>query len=221
MPSAEPTAARRAVLEVVADRIPVHARDGVRVGIDGVDGAGKTVFADDLAVVLRSRSRSVVRVTADDFHNPQAVRYTRGRSSAEGFWLDSFDYPALRERVLDPLGPAGSLRYQAASHNLTADQPLDPPVHQAQPGTVLVVDGLFLHRDELMDTWDLSVFLKVPFAVSVGRLAARDGTHPDPEHDTLSRYVEGQRMYFAACQPWQRADLVLDATDLDAPRLVV
>ncbi len=78
---------------------------------------------------------------------------------------------------------------------------------------------LFLHRDELVGTWDLSVFLQVPFPVSVARLAARDGTPADPEDHSLVRYVAGQRLYFTACQPWHRAALVIDATDLDAPSL--
>ena len=85
---------------------------------------------------------------------------------------------------------------------------------------MLVVDGLFLHRDELAGLWDLSVFLHVPFAVSVSRMAARDGSHPEPTHPSLVRYVQGQRLYFSACRPWERADLVVDATDLDAPNLI-
>lgn len=211
---------RRAVLEGVAARVPDLAPDGVRVGIDGVDGAGKTVFADHLAAVLSAAGRPVVRVSADDFHHPRAVRHRRGRDSPEGFWLDSYDYPALRRRVLEPFGPGGSRRYQLACHDLVTDQQRDPPVESAPPGAVLVVDGLFLHRDELADAWDLSVFLRAPFAVSVARMAARDGTHPDPAHSSVARYVEGQQLYFDVCQPWERADLVVGATDLDAPSLL-
>lgn len=81
------------------------------------------------------------------------------------------------------------------------------------------MDGLFLHRDELVGSWDLPVFLPAPFATSVARMAARDGSHPDPSHPTVHRYVEGQRLYFEACRPWARADLVVDATDLDAPTI--
>jgi uridine kinase len=148
------------------------------------------------------------------------VRHRRGRNSPGGFWLDSYDYPALRRRVLDPLGPGGSRRYQAACLDLVSDQQLDPPVESARPGAVLVVDGLFLHRDELAGAWDLSVFLRVPFAVSVARMAARDGSHPDPAHPSVARYVEGQQLYFDACRPWERADLVVDVTDLDSPSLL-
>jgi uridine kinase len=69
---------------------------------------------------------------------------------------------------------------------------------------------VFLHRDELVQHWDFSVFLEVPFAVSIARMAARDGTSADPGDPGNLRYVRGQQLYFAACEPWLRASLVID-----------
>jgi len=60
--------------------------------------------------------------------------------------------------VLEPFGPGGSRRYQHASHDLATDRKLDPPLKSAPPPAVVVVDGLFLHRDELAGVWDMSVF---------------------------------------------------------------
>lgn len=214
VPSMSP--ARRALLQDIADRVPDLAPNGVRVGIDGV---GKTVFADHLAAVLSTVGRTVIRISADHFHHPRASRYRRGRDSPEGFWLDSYDYSALHRGALDPFGPGGSRRYRSASHDLVNDQPVESPVESAPPGTVLVLDWLFLHRDELAGIWDLSVFLQAPLTVSVARAAARDGSHPDPSHPTVARYVGGQRLYFDACSPWERASLVVDATNLDVPTL--
>ncbi|TDP91160.1 uridine kinase [Labedaea rhizosphaerae] len=205
----------------MAERVPAaRGVDCVLVAVDGVDGAGKTVFADELAARLRSSGRAAIRVSVDDFHHPRAIRHRRGRDSLEGFWLDTYDYPALRERVLIPLGRGGSPRFRRASHDLVTDEYVRPPVEQAPPAAVVVVDGLFLHRDELIGCWDLSIFLRVPFPVSVARMAVRDGTAPDPGHPSVRRYVEGQQLYFAACVPWERADLVVDNTDLAAPELV-
>ena len=95
------TARRLSVLDEVAARVPYG--EGVRVGVDGVDGAGKTVFADQLADRLRAQGREVVRVSADDFHHVRAVRWRRGRDSAEGFFLDSYDLAALRDRASPPV----------------------------------------------------------------------------------------------------------------------
>ncbi len=204
----------------MAALVPVAlTEDCVRVAVDGVDGAGKTTFADELAAVLRHRHRDVVRVSVDDFHQPRERRYRRGRDSPEGFWLDAFDYARLRSDVLDPLAPGGSRRYRRRSHDLVSDAAVHPGHEVAPPGAVLVLDGLFLHRDELAGLWDLSIWLDVPFHVAAARLAARDGSHPDPEHPSIARYVEAHRLYFAACDPVNRADVVIDNSAPDAPVL--
>lgn len=85
---------------------------------------------------------------------------------------------------------------------------------------ILIVDGIFLHRPELRDWWDWSVFLRVPFETATRRCADRDGSDPDPESDRNDRYVEGQRMYLRECVPEQVATLVIDNTDLSRPFLV-
>jgi len=129
------------------------------------------------------------------------------------------NYDRLRHDLLDPLGSGGSRRYRAAVHDLDTDQHLDLPWVVGPPGVVLVLDGLFLHRDELYDRWELSVFLDVPFDVTVARMAARDGSNPDPDHPSMRRYVEAQRTYFTSCTPATRADLVIDNSDWDRPVL--
>lgn len=212
---------RQDVIGQVARRIPVR-RDGfcLRVAVDGADGSGKTTFADELADAVRALGRPVVRISLDDFHHVRAVRYRRGRESPEGFWLDSYDYQRFREDVLEPFAPGGGRRYRSAAHDLVTDAVLDPPFRTASPGSVLIVDGLFLHRDEIGDVWDLSVFLEVPFAVTARRMAGRDGTNPDPGHPAMRRYVEAQKIYFAACSPQRRADILIDNADVEAPRIM-
>jgi uridine kinase len=212
-----PPDSRRRVLRHVADRVRLPADDTcVRVGIDGPDGAGKTFFADELAAVLRERNRPAVRVSLDDFHNVRAVRYRLGRDSPEGFWRYAFNHSRFRADVLEPLGPGGSRRYRAAAHDLRTDAVLEPEPQRAPAGAVLVVDGLFLLRPELAPAWDLAVFLDAPFAVTAARLVARDGAEPT----ALRRYIEAHRIYSAACEPRKRADILIDNSDLDAPRIL-
>ncbi|GAA3340400.1 uridine kinase [Amorphoplanes nipponensis] len=209
---------RERLIAEVAARVP--AADGVRVAVDGVDGVGKTTFAAELAGALRSRGRPVVHVSADGFHRVRAERHRRGARSPEGFWLDSYDYPALISNVLAPLGPGGGRRFRDAVHDVRTDEVLDRPWSVAPAGAVLVLDGLFLHRDELAGYWEFSVFLTAPFAVTAARMAVRDGTDPDPGHPDMARYVGGQRLYFAACRPWERATVVIDNSDVAGPRIV-
>ena len=82
----------------------------MRVAVDGRGGAGKTVFADELAAVLTAAGRTVVRGSVDGFHRPRADRYRRGRTSALGYWLDAFDYDRLASGLLDPFGRGEPVR---------------------------------------------------------------------------------------------------------------
>ncbi|MGZ4289958.1 MAG: uridine kinase [Gaiellaceae bacterium] len=178
---------RDALVAEIAQEIT--GRSARRVGIDGVDGAGKTVFADELAAAIGDPAR---RLSVDDFLHPPEVRYRPGRDSPEGFFLDSYDYGAFT-RALEP-----------------------------GYGTILVVDGIFLHRDELVGRWDYSIWLEVPFEISVARGARRGYgfASPDPWAESNRRYVEGQRLYLGRCVPQARATVVIDNSDLDAPRRV-
>lgn len=194
--------------------------DCVRVGVDGVDGAGKSVLAAELASALRDLGRPVVEFSVDGWHRVRAERYARGPRSPEGFWLDSYNYPRLIDEALSPLGPGGSRRFRPAGHDVETDELLWPDLIEAPEGAVVVIDGLFLHRADLADCFEFTVFVDVPFEVTAARMAVRDGAPADPGHPAMRRYVEAQRTYFAERAPWSRADLVVDNTDLANPVLV-
>jgi uridine kinase len=206
---------RAELLSAIAGEV-LDGRAG-RVAVDGVDGAGKTHFADELAAELTARGAAVVRASVDGFHHPREVRHRRGRGSPEGFFRDAFDYPRLVALLLEPLGPGGSGRFVRAVHDVHAESPLPVVTETAQPGAILVLDGIFTHRDELAGFWDYSVWLEVPFAVSVPRGAARGYGDPDPAAAANRRYIEGQRIYLAECDPRSRATTVVDNTDLARP----
>jgi uridine kinase len=193
-----------------------------QVGIDGVDAAGKTTFANEVAKELELLGRTVIRASVDGFHNPKLIRYQRGRTSPEGFFRDSYDYAALKRLVLDPLSPNGSGRYRLAVFDFLMDKAISADEAQAYPGAVLVFDGIFLHRPELRAYWDCSIFLDVRFEVSIPR-GARRGIgfgSPDPESAENVRYVEGQKRYLLECEPKRYATLVVDNNNLAAPCII-
>jgi uridine kinase len=196
--------------------VALHPMRIVRVAIDGVDGAGKTTLADALAPLVAGQGRPIIRASVDDFHHPRALRYAQGRYSPDGFYLDSYDYDSFRTLLLDPLNPGGSGRYVAKHFDLNNDRAFDPMPEQAEPASALIIDGIFLHRPELRSYWDLSIFLKVDFEVSLPRGAQRgpifDAT--DAASPSNQRYVGGQMRYLRECCPEQRADIVIDYNEL-------
>lgn len=205
------------VVGLLVDRIV--ATSARRVAVDGVDGSGKTVFGATLSAALSDRGVSVVLISTDDFHHVRSVRYRLGPNSPEGYWLDSHDYDTLRSDALDAFAPGGTRRYRPAAHDLATDLVVDGGWLTAPPGTVLVVEGVFLHRDSLAKHWDFSIFLDVPFTETARRMAVRDGFSPDPEHSSMRRYVEGQRIYLRECSPRERATVVIDNTDPAHPHV--
>jgi uridine kinase len=213
---------RHAVLNDLAERV-VALRPGERVAVavDGFDGAGKTVLADQLAEVIGALDGApdLLRVSIDGFHRPRAQRIARGRGP-ETFYEDSYDYDAFRRVVVEPFRRGEPVI--PAVNDVDADEPVRPHPVAVRPDTVLLVDGIFLQRPELADVWDAAVWVDVPFTVSVPRGNARfgDGHDPDPEAEPNHRYVGGQRLYLAAADPRSRATWVLDNTDLERPVLV-
>lgn len=99
------TAARAYVIQAVTEEIERCRQPGraCLVAVDGIDGSGKSTFADELAVELAKKQLRALRSTIDSFHNCREVRWQRGRDSPLGFYLDSHNINAVQELLLEPL----------------------------------------------------------------------------------------------------------------------
>jgi uridine kinase len=187
-----------------------HAGPSTCFAVDGVDGAGKTVFTNELGEALESRGIAVLRASVDGFHHPPSIRYQRGRGSPEGFFLDSHDYGALRRPLLEPLACSGERRVVRRIYDVHVEEPVEAVAVPVDEVEVLVFDGICLHRAELRDLWDVSVFVEVDVEASIPRGVGRGYGDPDSTVPTNRRYVEGQRLYLATCRPRERATWVID-----------
>jgi len=212
-------------LERIAQRIAELDRPHtVRVAIDGVDAAGKTTLADELAPDVEALGRPVIRAGIDGFHHPKRVRYRRGPDSAEGYYEDSFALDGLIAALLRPLGPDGSRVYRTALFDHRIDAPVDAPRYRAMPRAILLFDGVFLLRPELRPFWDYSIFVRARFDVTLARAKHRDaallGSADEVERRYKARYIPGQQIYLDRCRPESRADLVIDNDDAAHPIIV-
>ncbi|TYB37225.1 uridylate kinase [Micromonospora sp. AP08] len=203
--------------EAVASVTVAHP---TRVAVDGPPAAGKTTLADELAVVLRGQGREVIRGTIDDFLFPRAQRYPRGEYSAEGCYFDTHDYGRLNRVLLAPLGPGGDRRFQHAAYDRTADAVLSPPVTTAPADAVLVFDGVFLMRPELVDRWELRIFVSTALDKTVDRAVIRErqvSTRAEVERRWRERYIPAQQLYFAAVRPTDHADIIVHNDEPQQP----
>lgn len=215
---------RAALLSHLADSIGVLTLSHpIRVAIDGVDAAGKTTLANELTQPLEERGRTVIRASIDGFHRPRAERHRRGADSPEGYYYDSFDYPALIHALLMPLGPDGTRQYRHAIFDFRTDLPISEPPSIAADDSILIFDGVFLLRPELRQYWDYRIFLRADFAITVQRASIRDQALFGSPEETVARYwkryVPGQRLYLAVAQPERYADAIVDNDNPSHPTL--
>ena len=197
----------------------------ILVGIDGVDASGKTTLADNLADRLEESGRQIIRASIDGFHNPRAIRYRKGRNSPNGYYQDSFNHQLIIDKLLKPLS-SGDLRYKVAAFDYRIDAEVNVPSKKADKDAILIMDGIFLFRPELLDFWDIRVFLDVGFDVTVQRAIkrAKDLESLDSEQEIMDqyncRYVPGQKLYFQEATPQEKADILIDNTNYENPIIV-
>jgi uridine kinase len=212
------------MLTLLVDRvIEIDLPHPTRVGIDGIDASGKTCLADELAERLASSGRVIIRASVDGFHHPKEHRFRNGEGP-ESYYYDSHNYPLIVESLLGPLGPGGSRKFQVARFDFRRDASVDSPTESAPDNAILLMDGIFLQRPELIDHWDLRIFLHATFDTSLQRGLERDTDLFGSGDKTLSRYetryVPGQKMYLEQVRPHEIADVVIDNDDWRNPRLL-
>lgn len=202
------------------DEMRSHGPRGRQIiAVDGADGAGKTMFADNLARVFAEDGSAVVRASVDGFHRPRVDRYARGRTSPEGFYRDSYDYSTFRRVLLDSFrgGANTDTGFQLAAFDVTRDEPVESEWVTAPRDAVLIVDGIFLHRPELRGLWNWSLWLDAPPNVRFARMAGRDGTDPDPAAASNARYVQGMELYLREAHPRRAASAIVDNSEPELP----
>ncbi len=167
----------------------------LRVGVDGVCGAGKTTFTRELVQRLGATGRAVVHVDSDGFHHVRERRRRRGPMSARGYYEDAYDFETLLQRVLLPLGPGGSREDAVRVHDLATDE--------------IVIDETDTAPPDVTTTR------------GVARDAAALGGDEAARAAYDSRYAAACAIYLAEESPEERATIVVQHDDPSRPRIIL
>jgi uridine kinase len=169
------------------------------VGLDGRSGSGKSTLAASLALAVGGAA-----VNVDDFSNPgpNADTWT---GSTESKVDEAIDWRRLRAEALQPL-LAGKV---ASWHpfDFVGRMGLDARVITCSPAPVIILDGLYSTRPELVDLINFSVLVEAPDNLRALRLVAREGEEYirkwQPIWDAAEDY------YFTVLRPRGSFDLVV------------
>jgi len=157
------------------------------VGVDGGGGAGKSTFAER----LRALRDDVQVVHLDDFYSGDP-------------WVgyDAYDHERFRREVVEPLlrgERARFRRYDWHARELAE-------WHALEPHGVVVVEGVFALRPELLPLYDVTVWVETPPELRLARGLERDG---DGARALWARWMAQEDEYAARERVRDLADVVV------------
>src|SRR5690606_18263864 len=97
----------------------------------------------------------------DDFFRPRSDREREGWLDGKAHFREAYDYSLLRRVLIDPFHTSGSTSFVLTGFDEVRDQPVfQPKWMSAGPDAILIMDGVFLLRPELVGMWNYSIWLK-------------------------------------------------------------
>ncbi|MEI7497856.1 MAG: hypothetical protein WCK11_01060 [Candidatus Falkowbacteria bacterium] len=213
------------LIDSLSQRIlAISKSSAVLVGIDGASTAGKTTMAAELESKLKESGRNVIKVTIDGFNNPRSTRYAKGANSPEGFYKDSYNNEIIINELLKPLSE-GKLEYKPAHFSVDNDTELNLPTEIATKDSIILIEGIFLFRPELVKYFDYKIFIEIDLEESKKRAINRPvGKHRIGSEEEITkrydnRYIPGQIMYYEEAKPHDVADVIIDNNNIEKPIL--
>ncbi|RKU35265.1 uridine kinase [Candidatus Poribacteria bacterium] len=170
------------------------------VAIDGLGGAGKSTLARLLKQQLKAIGWTVAVVKHDDFYLPSNQR----ESQQIGMIGSDFDWERLRDQVLVPIRERRHADYQR--YDWETDVLAE--WHTISAANVVIVEGVYTIRRELISLYDLKIWVECPRAIRLARGIARDGEKARAiwEQDWMPK----EDYYVKTHLPREKADLFVN-----------
>jgi uridine kinase len=190
------------------------------IAVDGIDGSGKSVFADRLAAAAAEVGIGAVVVSIDDFRRPVDWRQPE-RSEADIYYDEYFDLPLLDRCLLAFEEGAPSVQipiFDPASERFAGQRTI---FYGA--AVLAIVEGVFTLRVSALSARASLVHLRTSFPEARRRIVVRDTARgrsiADVRHRIAARYFPCQERYHRDLDPAGRADVIVDNEKLDSPRV--
>jgi uridine kinase len=197
----------RSLVQAVLDTRRRLSRTTI-VGISGIDCAGKTTLAEQLAADLRAAGEDVVVVGGDHFNRPRSERSMYPAEDPDY----GFAYGQLIRDLIVPAREGGHLEARLRVKDWERDA-WDAKDFVVDPGAIVLVEGVFLFIPELLPLLDLRIWLEISFDAALARALERDadamGGPAGVRERYATRYFPGQRLHLERDRPREVADLVL------------
>jgi uridine kinase len=183
-----------------------HSKCSTLIGIDGLGGSGKSMYAYKLQ---RQLEGSVI-LHLDDFVHKKKVRYNKNYEEWYCYYHLQWRYDYLIQKLLLPLKSGLDVNETIEVYNKETDsyklRKIEIPV-----GTTVIIEGVFLQRPELRAYFETVIYLDVEQETRLKRISDRD-TYMGSKEEIALRYVEryfpAEEKYIEQCNPLALADLI-------------
>lgn len=167
----------------------------VTVAIDGLCGSGKSTFADMLYSIYDCNL-----FHADDFFLPPELRTSERYATPGG----NVHWERMKSEILDPLKTGKAFVYRKFDCSM---MDYGEMVH-VSPKTLNIVEGSYSTHPELLNEYDLKIFLKTDPKTQITRIRARDGEEYSKVFE--EKWIPLENKYFESFPVEKQCDLVFN-----------
>jgi phosphoglycolate phosphatase len=190
------------------------------IGINGFDGAGKTVFTKKYHQFLLNQGYKSHIIHLDDFHNNLEKR-REGPNEIQAYIDNAFNLD-LVELILKSLKNEGKFDQTLTLLNLETDTYNIEKHFTIENYTIVLLEGVLLYRDQINPYFDLRIFLDVTTEVSLSRNISREFLK-DPKEVRKRfeiKYSKIQNWYYNSYKPHLISDVVINNNDYNNPVII-
>ncbi|MEK4713768.1 MULTISPECIES: AAA family ATPase [unclassified Sporosarcina] len=183
-----------------------HSKCSMLIGIDGLGGSGKTMYA----YKLQQQLEGSVILHLDDFVHKKEVRYNENYEEWYCYYHLQWRYDYLIQKLLLPLKSGLDVNETIEVYNRETDSYILREI-EIPAGTTVIVEGVFLQRPELRPYFEIVVYLELDQETRLKRITDRDIYMGNKKEIALKydqRYFPAEEKYIEQCNPLALADIV-------------
>lgn len=183
------------------------------LGIDGLSRSGKTTFVKRFASRLEDMGIQYQVIHIDDHIVDRANRYNTGQEEWREYYYMQWDVEWLKEHLFGKL--LSSEQIDLPFYDDKLDEQTSRVLHLTGK-KVLIVEGVFLMREEWKNYFDFTVYLDCPRDVRFSRESAQTQSNIDK---FKKRYWKAEDFYLETVKPAENTDLVIPCQESVVERL--